>query len=107
MPFFQSSAITPIHPAQMRLPQCGKCGLYRQCQSPKMEPSGRGKRSILFVGEGPGATEDEQGKQFVGKTGRKLRDVLHSLHLELEDCHVTNAIICRPPHNKIEDKQIG
>lgn len=82
------------------LPLCGQCGLFRQCHSPKMEPSGEGKRSILVVGEAPGEKEDENGEHFVGKTGQHLRSVLSSLGVELDDCTKTNAIICHPPKNK-------
>lgn len=84
------------------IPLCGKCGLFRGCQSPKMPPTGRGNRRILFVGEAPGRTEDECGEQFVGKAGDCLRDMLDSLGVDIDDCWKTNAAICRPPGNKID-----
>lgn len=87
---------------QHRLPQCGKCGLYKKCESPKMPPSGKGRRPLLFVAEAPGEQEDEEGTQLVGKSGQYLRKVLRSLDVELDDCVKTNAVICRPPGNEIK-----
>lgn len=88
------------------LPKCGACGLYKNCISPKMAVTGRGKRSILFVGEAPGETEDRQGKQFIGDAGQCLRKMLRSLDVDLDDCWITNAAVCRPPGNKIDDLYI-
>lgn len=81
------------------MPLCGKCGLYRECKSPKMKPSGRGGRRILVVGEAPGKQEDEVGEQFVGRAGDCLRRLLDGVGVGLDECHKTNAIICRPPGN--------
>lgn len=71
-----------------------------------MPPSGTGKRRILFVGEAPGEREDAQGTQFVGKAGQELRKVLARLKFNLNDGVITNASICRPPSNNIEDLHI-
>lgn len=86
----------------MTAPRCGECGLYRTCSSPKMPVYGRGKRKILIVGEAPGRTEDVSGKPFQGKAGQYLQGVLEENGVDMErDCWVTNALICRPPSNKI------
>jgi uracil-DNA glycosylase family 4 len=83
------------------LPRCGQCGLTKRCLSPRMEPTGNGTRSILFVGEAPGSAEDKKGNQFVGASGTLLRRVLHSIGENLEDATKTNAVICRPSQDKI------
>lgn len=74
-----------------------------------MEPSGNARKGLLIVGEAPGRHEDNQGTQFVGETGTLLRRVLSKLGVSLDkDCLKTNALICRPPDNKIPDpKMIG
>lgn len=78
--------------------KCGACGLYKQCDTPKMKPSGKGKRRILIVGEAPSQSEDRKGKQFAGESGSMLRRVLEKLDVDLDaDCYKTNALICRPP----------
>lgn len=83
------------------VPKCGACGLLKTCQSPKMPVDGEGRRSILIVGEAPGATEDEQNRPFIGKAGQYLDAALDSLGVDLRrDCWITNALICRPPGNR-------
>ena len=85
-----------------RIASCGKCGLFRQCVTPKMPPTGRGDRKVLFVAEAPGENEDRKGVQLIGKAGQKLRQILRELDCQLDDCWKDNACRCRPPHNKIE-----
>lgn len=98
--FFAGSQVTQAAPTRS-LPQCGACGLLQVCDSPKMPTAGKGARSVLFVGEAPGATEDERGRPFVGKAGQRLRKVLRSVKFDLdEDGWATNALICRPPKNR-------
>lgn len=102
--FFDMSTLLQSKQPQSRIPKCGACGLYKVCKSPKMEPSGKGRKRILIVGEAPGKDEDEQGKQFVGKTGKRLENELRKIGIDMRvDCRITNALICRPPGNKIED----
>jgi uracil-DNA glycosylase family 4 len=81
------------------LPQCGRCGLYRYCDSPKMPVYGDGRRKILVVGQSPGAHEDRQHRPFSpdGDAGGLLHDMLGKLGVNLyRDCWVTNALRCRP-----------
>lgn len=86
------------------LPQCGACGLYKKCKSPKMGVNGEGRRKILIVGEAPGANEDDQGVPFIGRAGKYLSEKLRKFDCDLrQDCWITNALICRPPDNKIDD----
>lgn len=110
-PFFQRNRVgLPMAAAPPGLlPKCDACGLYKKCKSPKMRPSGEGKRSILIVAEAPGADEDDRGIQFVGVTGRELERTLDKFDIDMrKDCWLTNALICRPPNNEIEsEKQIG
>lgn len=106
MSFFTHADLQGAKRSLPTLPQCGKCGLFKTCQSPKMPPSGKGERRILFVGEAPGEVEDLRGEQFVGKTGKELRRVLRGLHLELDDCVKTNAASCRPPNNDLDPRTV-
>jgi uracil-DNA glycosylase family 4 len=85
--------------------QCWLCKLDKGCHSPKMRVSGQGRKEILIVGEAPGEEEDRRGRQFVGRTGQKLRRVIAEVGLDPDrDCWFTNALICRPPHNKVRDE---
>jgi DNA polymerase len=55
----------------------------------------------LFIGEGPGAEEDERGEPFVGQAGRLLDAMLAAIGLKRgEDVYIANAVKCRPPGNR-------
>ncbi len=56
---------------------------------------------IMFVGEGPGASEDEQGRPFVGAAGQLLDKILASVHLAREEVYIANVVKCRPPANRV------
>ena len=57
---------------------------------------------ILFVGEGPGAFEDEMGKPFVGRAGEMLTRIIENvLKLRREDVFIANIVKCRPPNNRV------
>ena len=102
MGFFDNITMSRGQP-EPTIARCGSCGLWKKCHTPKMKVAGRGKIPILFVGEAPGETEDRQGAPFLGDAGQCLREMLHDLDFELDDAWVTNAAICRPPGNEIND----
>jgi DNA polymerase len=56
--------------------------------------------SIMFIGEAPGAQEDEQGIPFVGSAGKELDKLLRSIGLTLEDAYIANILKYRPPENR-------
>ncbi|MFA7218768.1 MAG: uracil-DNA glycosylase family protein [Dehalococcoidales bacterium] len=90
------------------LPRCGLCGLSHGCHSPRMKPTGKGKRKVLVVAEAPVALEDLKGKQLIGEAGQVFRNLLRSIGVDLDrDCWKTNSVVCRPPNNKTPtEKQI-
>ena len=61
---------------------------------------GNSEAGILIVGEGPGATEDETGKPFVGRSGKLLDKILASVDLNREKLFIANIVKCRPPNNR-------
>jgi len=98
--FFSASKLISKNTTPLA-PRCGICGLYKSCNTPKMEPTGKGRRKVLVIAEAPGAEEDRRGVQFVGKAGKHFRSVLNSMQLNLDrDFWKTNAIICRPRENE-------
>ncbi len=54
----------------------------------------------MFIGEGPGQNEDEQGLPFVGRAGKLLNSLLAEVPLQREDVYITNVVKCRPPGNR-------
>jgi DNA polymerase len=72
------------------------------CKNCKNVVVGKGNDNadILFVGEAPGAKEDETGEPFVGAAGKNLDKLLDKIGLSLEDVYVANILKCRPPENR-------
>ena len=55
---------------------------------------------IMFIGEGPGHHEDQQGRPFVGPAGKLLEELLAAIGLSRRDVYIANVIKCRPPNNR-------
>src|SRR3954449_1151607 len=62
--------------------------------------SGNADADLMFVGEAPGANEDQQGLPFVGQAGRLLDQLLSEIGLTRQDVFVANVLKCRPPGNR-------
>lgn len=78
---------------------CQRCILS---YSRKMAVPGEGpaNASIMFIGEGPGFHENEQGRPFVGAAGRFLEELLASIGMERTQVFIANVVKCRPPGNR-------
>ncbi len=78
---------------------CPKC---RLCEKRTKAVPGEGSPNaeIMFIGEGPGYHEDQQGRPFVGAAGQLLNDMLRHVGLRREDVFITNVVRCRPPGNR-------
>jgi uracil-DNA glycosylase family 4 len=66
--------------------------------------SGNPKADLMFVGEAPGADEDEQGLPFVGRAGQLLTKIVEAIDLKREDVYICNVIKCRPPENRTPER---
>jgi uracil-DNA glycosylase family 4 len=78
---------------------CTRCELHR---SRKKAVPGEGPThaEIMFIGEGPGARENEQGRPFVGAAGKFLDQLLEQAGVTRADVWITNVVKCRPPGNR-------
>jgi DNA polymerase len=84
---------------------CRRCGL---CEARKsiVFGSGNERSPLVFVGEGPGADEDEQGLPFVGRAGQLLTQMIDNtaakegIPIRREDVYICNVVKCRPPENR-------
>jgi DNA polymerase len=61
---------------------------------------GNPKAELVFVGEGPGADEDEQGIPFVGKAGQLLTKMIEAMGFSRDEVYICNVVKCRPPNNR-------
>lgn len=79
--------------------ECINCLLHH---SRKLSVPGEGSShaEIMFIGEGPGFHENEQGRPFVGAAGKYLDELLDSIGLIRKEVFITNVVKCRPPGNR-------
>lgn len=78
---------------------CTKCGLCKQ-RTQTVFSRGTGSSGLCFVGEGPGADEDQQGYPFVGAAGQLLDKMIGAMGLLRDEVYVCNIVKCRPPENR-------
>jgi DNA polymerase len=78
---------------------CRLCKLS-QTRTVGVPGEGRSTAEIMFIGEGPGFHEDQQGRPFVGAAGQLLTEMLGTIGLRREDVFITNVVRCRPPGNR-------
>jgi uracil-DNA glycosylase family 4 len=79
--------------------KCAKCGLGSS-RTNAVPGEGNPNARIVFVGEGPGADEDAQGRPFVGRSGQLLDKIIAAMGLKRSDVFICNVIKCRPPDNR-------
>ncbi|MFQ5554346.1 MAG: uracil-DNA glycosylase [Acidimicrobiia bacterium] len=78
---------------------CTACELHERRTNVVFGSGGVGAE-VMFVGEGPGQREDEQGLPFVGPSGNLLEQLLGEIDLRREDVYIGNVVKCRPPGNR-------
>ncbi len=78
---------------------CPKCVLSKT-RTNAVPGAGNPNADIVFIGEGPGFNEDQQGIPFVGQAGKFLDELLASINLRREDVYICNVVKCRPPDNR-------
>ena len=82
---------------------CTACGLSAT-RTQVVPGEGSPAAALVFVGEAPGAQEDQAGRPFVGASGRLLDDLLASIGLRREEVFILNTVKCRPPANRSPQK---
>jgi uracil-DNA glycosylase family 4 len=84
---------------RLDLGDCKRCRLARDRKN-IVFGAGSSSAKILFVGEGPGFEEDQQGQPFVGPAGQLLTKIIEAIHLSREQVYICNIVKCRPPRNR-------
>jgi uracil-DNA glycosylase family 4 len=78
---------------------CVLCELHHSRKN-AVPGEGPANADIMFIGEGPGFHENEQGRPFVGAAGRFLEELLANIGMTREQVYITNVVKCRPPGNR-------
>lgn len=86
--------------------QVAACGLCPLHQGIRHKVPGQGDRHapLMFIGEGPGQVEDEEGLAFVGPAGQLLTKMLAAISLPRDRVYICNIVKCRPPNNRVPEE---
>jgi uracil-DNA glycosylase family 4 len=85
-------------------PDCQRCRLAKLGRKQIVFGTGDPHAELMFVGEGPGADEDQQGLPFVGRAGQLLNNMISAMGLKREDVYIANIVKCRPPGNRTPER---
>src|SRR5213076_1738982 len=83
---------------------CTRCRLAKQGRNQIVFGVGNPRAELMFVGEAPGADEDQQGEPFVGRAGQLLNNMISAMGLRREDVYIANVVKCRPPQNRAPER---
>lgn len=97
------SGLETLEQVQQDLGDCRRCKLA-PTRKTIVFGEGNPHAELMFIGEGPGADEDEQGLPFVGRAGKLLNRVMQGVGIKREDVYICNVVKCRPPGNRTPEK---
>ncbi len=83
---------------------CTRCKLSKQGRKQIVFGVGNPRADLMFIGEAPGADEDEKGEPFVGRAGQLLTNMIKAMGLSREEVYIANIIKCRPPGNRTPER---
>lgn len=86
------------------LGDCTRCRLHKQGRKQIVFGVGNPRAQLMFIGEAPGADEDQQGEPFVGRAGQLLNNMIKAMGLQREHVYIANIIKCRPPGNRTPER---
>jgi len=88
-----------LEAVRVELGECRRCSLG-SLRHRLVFGEGNPHSEMVFVGEAPGADEDEQGRPFVGRAGQLLTKIIAAMGLKREEVYICNILKCRPPGNR-------
>jgi len=95
--------VPPMSPPMRNIAECVRiCRLCPLCETRTNTVPGQGSMhpDIMFIGEGPGADEDERGLAFVGRAGKLLTQIIEAMGYTRNEVWIGNIVKCRPPGNR-------
>ncbi|MDD5559081.1 uracil-DNA glycosylase [Candidatus Methylomirabilis sp.] len=95
----QPTSSLPLAQVRQALGECTRCKLHKGRQH-IVFGVGNPQAWLVFVGEAPGADEDQRGEPFVGRAGQLLTRIIEAMKLTREQVYICNIIKCRPPGNR-------
>jgi DNA polymerase len=95
----ESECNKDLETIRVQLGECTRCRLS-QTRTSIVFGEGNPEAMLMFIGEGPGAEEDIEGRPFVGKAGRLLSRMIKAMGLDRSQVYIANIVKCRPPENR-------
>lgn len=107
---FLPTVIDPIGeeglvPLRKRCLECTRCDLALTRTKAVFGEGNANNPDVCFIGEAPGGQEDETGRPFIGRAGQLLMKMIKAMGYEREDIYLCNVVNCRPPENRVPEKQ--
>ncbi len=103
-PASAEARVARLHVLAGEVAACRRCALHA-ARTQTVFSRGNGSSGLCFVGEGPGADEDQQGLPFVGAAGQLLDKMIAAMGIDREDVYVCNIVKCRPPENRAPEPE--
>jgi DNA polymerase len=94
------SATDALFAIRADIGDCTRCKLHTLGRTQVVFGVGNPDADLMFVGEAPGADEDEQGIPFIGRAGQLLTKIIEAIDMQRDDVYIANIIKCRPPQNR-------
>jgi uracil-DNA glycosylase family 4 len=102
--FKASDPVQALRLIREDLGDCTRCRLHKQGRKQIVFGVGNPNADLMFIGEAPGADEDQQGEPFVGRAGQLLNNMIKAMGIRREDIYIANIIKCRPPGNRTPER---
>jgi uracil-DNA glycosylase len=99
-----SDPVTTLRQIREDIGDCTRCRLAKQGRKQIVFGVGNPRADLMFIGEAPGADEDEKGEPFVGRAGQLLTNMIKAMGLSREEVYIANIIKCRPPGNRTPER---
>jgi len=97
--FGRARGVRSLRELEEMMKECHKCPIAEERLN-VVFGEGNEKADIVFVGEAPGADEDEQARPFVGRAGQLLTKIIEAMGYKRKDVYIANVLKCRPPENR-------
>ena len=103
-PKLTTDRVTALRMIREEIGDCTRCRLHQQGRKQIVFGVGNPNAELMFIGEAPGADEDEKGEPFVGRAGQLLTNMIKAMGLSREEVYIANIIKCRPPANRTPER---
>jgi DNA polymerase len=99
-----SDPVIALRQIREDLGDCTRCRLSKQGRKQIVFGVGNPRADLMFIGEAPGADEDEKGEPFIGRAGQLLTNMIKAMGVSREEVYIANIIKCRPPGNRTPER---